>query len=78
MRLAFCLTMQAHSGSSYENVVVQVSGYQEHAQRLRIKNSKNAVFWDVVSREYNINRRFGGTCFPRLQGLRNNASDEKC
>jgi hypothetical protein len=32
---------------------------------------KNAVFWDVASYRYFVNRRFGGTYCLHLQGIRN-------
>jgi hypothetical protein len=32
---------------------------------------KNAVFWDVALCRYFVNRRFGGTYRPHLQGIRN-------
>jgi hypothetical protein len=32
---------------------------------------KNAVFWDVASCRYFVNRRFGGTYRLHLQGIRN-------
>jgi hypothetical protein len=39
---------------------------------------KNAVFWDVGPCGFIINRRLGETCRFRLQGRRNNATEEKC
>jgi hypothetical protein len=35
---------------------------------------KNAVFWDVASCRYFLNRRFGGTYRLHLQGIRNPGS----
>jgi hypothetical protein len=32
---------------------------------------ENAVFWDVAPCRYFVNRRFGGTYFLHLQGIRN-------
>jgi hypothetical protein len=45
-------------------------------QKTRIPK-KNAVVLDVAPRGFTINRHFGGTCSPHLQGRRNNASEEK-
>jgi hypothetical protein len=39
---------------------------------------KNAVFWDVTSCGFIINRRFGGSCRLHLQVRKNNASEENC
>jgi hypothetical protein len=48
------------------------------AQETQDPSMKNAVFRDVASCGFNINRRFGGTCRHHLQVRRNNTSEEKC
>jgi hypothetical protein len=38
---------------------------------------ENAVFWDVAPGGFIIKRRFGGTCRLHIQGISNNAREEK-